>query len=189
MSDFKTPMRELHKAHRDFKSEWQRWRNGELTRKEKKESNAYEPASVSAARKSMLTALDRLFVSQIYPLETELRSNPSSAADKIIEFLRVDIPAFRCGYAKEFLLSKLKTVELTEEQKQSLREIALEVCEANHFRREFRRWCRLMIVLADKALTEKLIKLAESPNRYAERKASWMLETIFRHRPDLSGKK
>jgi hypothetical protein len=186
MNDFEVLMRELHKAHRNFQNEWRRWCASELTRKEKQELISHEVESVTIARNMMLAALDKLFDTKIYPLESELRTNPQSAADKIIEFLSVDIPAFRCGYAKEFLLARLKYIELNPAQKQRLRQIALNTCEAYNFRREFRRWCRLMIVLADRDFTERLINLTKSGNRYAQIKSKWMLDTIFRHRKDLT---
>jgi hypothetical protein len=186
MSDFRTPMRELHNAHRNFQNEWRRWRNGELKKEERKRLNPYEPESVTLARNAMLTALGKLFDSEIYPLELELRANSQFAADKIIEFLSIDILAFRCGYAKEFFLTKLKSVQLTGEQIKSLRQIALEMCEVYNFHREFRRWCHLMIKLADREFVEKLTQLSKSTNRYAAIKSKWMLETIFHHRKDLA---
>jgi hypothetical protein len=186
MSDFVNPMRELHGAHRNFKSEWRRWQNGEIKRKEKKELKGLEPESVSLARDKFYESLENLYQTKIYPLESKFCTDPQIAVDEVIEFLSVDIPAFRCGYAKEIFLSDLKKVSLSPEQKQRILQVTLEVCEAFNFRREFRRWCRLMIKLADREFVEKLTQLSKSTNRYAAIKSKWMLETIFRHRKDLA---
>jgi len=189
MSDYRELMRELHQAHQEFKKEWNDWRNGKVKPTEKKKLKKLkgrEPEAVTVARDKFYIALNRLYDTQLAPLEIAFRENPSSAADDVIEFLSVDITAHRCGYAKEWFLTKLKSVELTIARQQKLQQIALDLCESHSFRREINYWSRLMIKLADQDFVNKLNVLSNSSNRYAQIKAKWLLDKILHHRKDLA---
>ncbi len=105
-------MREASLAHKSFKQEWSDWRNGKL-KKHKKTKGNVEPESVTKARNDFNQKLDLLYSLKIGPLKKKFRDNPHSATAELAEFLSVDIPAFRCGYAKEVFLQWLKNVELT----------------------------------------------------------------------------
>ncbi len=182
-------MRELHKAHREFKKEWNDWRNEKIKPTEKEKLNKLkgrESEAVSIARDKFYVALNRLYDTQLQPLEIAFRENPLSAADDVIEFLSVDITAHRCGYAKEWFLTKLKSVELKTSQKLKLQQTALDLCESYNFRREINYWSRLMIKLADQNFINKLNALSNSSNRYAQIKAKWLLDKILHHRKDLT---
>lgn len=102
MNDYRHLMENLYLAHQNFQREWREWRNG------KQQLKGYEPESVTAARNKLLDALNLLYNTKLMPLETKFRANPESAVDEIIEFLSIDIPAFRCGYAKEWFLKNSK---------------------------------------------------------------------------------
>jgi hypothetical protein len=66
----------------------------------------------------------------------------------IFEFLQADPLFFRSGYAKEGLLTKLKSYPLTEKDKDALRAIILQrVDDEAEVRREFRHYVRLARVL------------------------------------------
>lgn len=148
-------MQEVHLAHKNFNDEFNNWRNG-WSNRYKRESP--EPKSVTEARNKVYQKLDVLFGSKIEPLEKKLNDHPHSAIDEILEFLSIDIPAFRCGYAKEVFLQKLKKVNLSDREREKLKPIALKFCETKNVRREFRRWCRLMIKNADQQFVSELEK-------------------------------
>lgn len=189
MSSYRELMRDLHEANREFKDEWNDWWNKKIKPTEKKKLKKLkgrEPESVTVARDKFYVALNRLYEMQLAPLAIAFRENPSSSADDVIEFLAVDITAHRCGYAKEWFLTKLKSVELTSSQKLKLQQIALNLCESYYFRREINYWSRLMIKLADKDFVNKLNALSNSSNRYAQIKAKWLIDKILHHRKDLT---
>lgn len=177
-------MNESYLAHIYFKNEWADWRNGKL-KKSKKQSGNAEPESVTKTRNEFHQRNNELFALKIYPLEKKFRENPHSALAELIEFLSVDIAAFRCGYAKEVFLQWLKRIELTEGEIKEIQRVALKMCETEIVRREFRRWCRLMIKLADADFILKLTDLMKNGEFFTRLKAMWMIELIETHRTDL----
>lgn len=186
MFGYQELMRETYSAHKNFKDEWSDWSNGKL-KKDKKSKGNVEPESVTKARNEFFRKLDVLYSLKIEPLEKKFRDDPHSATAELIEFLSVDIPAFRCGYAKEVFLQWLKNVELTTGEIKQFQQVALKMCETNNVRREFRRWCRLMIKLADEDFVLKLKSFVKSDELFTQLKAKWMLELIEKHRTDLRG--
>ena len=184
MNDYRHLMENLHLAHQKFQQQWRDWRNGKLPQEQLK---GYEPESVSAARKELLDALNFLFNTRLTPLEIKFRENPESAVDEITEFLSIDIPAFRCGYAKEWFLKKLKSVPLKSSQQQKLRQMALDLLARPKYCRELGAWSRLMIVLADESFIEELKNLSESADEMIGQRAKRVLDKIFHHRADLAG--
>jgi hypothetical protein len=109
-----------------------------------------------------------------------------SSIDSVIDFLEIDIPAFRCGYEKEWYLNKLKSLSLNKDQQDRLKTIALDLVSKSHYRREFQDWCRLMIVHADQPFFARLQELSASDEHWVQQKAKRMLETITNNRRDLS---
>lgn len=184
MFGYRDSMQEAYLAHKNFKDEWSNWRNGKL-KKTKKSSGNLEPESVMNARNKFLQKLGVLYELKIYSLEKKFRDNPKSAIDELIEFLSVDIMAHRCGYAKEVFLKWLKNIELTSNEVEQFQQVAIKVCETDNIRREFRRWCRLMIKLADEEFILKLKQLLKSENHYSRIKSKWMIDLIQKHRADL----
>ena len=186
MSDYRHLMENLYLAHQSFHRHWNEWQNGSLPQKVKKQLKGHEPESVTVARNKMLDALNLLFNTKLAPLEIKFRENPESAVDEIIEFLSIDIPAFRCGYAKEQFLKRLKSVPLKSFQQQKLREIALDLLSRPHYRREIGAWSRLMIALADQSFIEELENLSESSDEMIRQRAKRVRDKIFQHRTNLA---
>lgn len=87
-------MNESYSAHKNFKQEWADWRNGKL-KKDKKAKGNVELESVTKARNEFHQKNDALYSLKICPLEKKFRENPHSAVAELIEFLSVDIAAFR----------------------------------------------------------------------------------------------
>lgn len=186
MSKYRESMQAAHKANLDFKKEWNDWRSGRIKPAEKRKLKGREPESVTATRDKFWDALNRLYNTRLIPLEIAFLENPLTYADDVIEFLSVDVTAHRSGYAKEWFLKKLKSVELTDAQRLELQQVALDLCENSKFRREINYWSRLMIKVADKDFVNKLNAAANSSNHYARIKAKWFLDKILHHRKDLT---
>jgi len=184
MFGYRQLMDESYSAHKKFKQEWADWQNGKR-KKDKKAKGNVEPESVTKARNEFLQKNDSLYSLKIYPLEKNFWETPHSAFAELIEFLSVDIAAFRCGYAKEVFLQRLKNIELTAIEIKQIQQVALKMCETENVRREFRRWCRLMIRLADAEFILNLSGLSKNGNSLTRLKANWMLELLERHRTDL----
>ena len=121
---------------------------------------------------------------QAVPFEALMTGNPKGI-DTIIDFLEIDVPAFRCGYAKEYCFRKLKSCPLTDRQVQRRRNLAVTMC-TGPYRQEVRELTRLMIRLADSQFVEELRRLSlQSENSFAVHRALRMLEIILQGRPDL----
>ncbi len=191
MSNYAELMARLRETNQNFRKEWRRWKEGKLNHKQKLKLRRLklrdvEPETVTLARRDFIKSFDELYDTKLGPLEVKFQINPQLATDEILEFLSVDILAHRCGYLKEHFLKEIKRIELTSEQQQELRQISLTLCETYNFHREFRRWCRLAIIIADEDFIRELKKLSTSLNRYAQIKSKWVLDMIARHRKDLA---
>jgi hypothetical protein len=184
MFGYQTLMQETYLAHENFKDVWEKWRNGKL-KKINKAKRIAEPEIVTDARNKFHQKVNVLYGSRIEPLEVKFRRSPKLAFDELIEFLSVDITAFRSGYAKEIFLQWLKNTELSSKEIIQLQEVGLKMCQTDNVRREFRRWCRLMIKLADLDFIKKLEGLLESENKFTRLKSKWMIQLIQKHRLDL----
>ena len=187
MFGYRQLMEETYSAQKEFKQKWNDWRSVKLKKKEKskKQKGNVEPESVTQARNEYHRKLDKLYVQKLYPLEVNFRADPHSAFAELIEFLSVDIPAFRTGYAKEAFLRWLKNVDLSHGEIGEIRRVALEMCETPNVRREFRYWRRLMIKFGDADFLSELKKLTESDEPLTRMKAAQMSELIEKHRADL----
>src|SRR4051812_34063532 len=104
---YKNLMEKQYDAHRDFHRIWD----------QAKDKNCSE---VDDARNRFFAANDELWSTLLGPLQSKFHCDPNSAMDEVIHFLEVDVPAFRCGYLKEYFLQHLKSQELSEGQKQRL---------------------------------------------------------------------
>ena len=161
-----------HKAHRDFHYIWDR-------------TNDKNSPEVGEARNRFIAANDLLWSTLLGPLQNKFHNDPISAIDEIVDFLEADVPAFRCGYLKEYFLQHLKSQPLSEQQKERLRTIALKLCSSNMVRREFRRWAHLMTQIADTDFVLDLKKLAEKQAPHKRRGTSLMLKSVLDQRKDL----
>ncbi len=139
-----------------------------------------ESAAVTKAREEFLHANNELWSKLLYPLQNKFNIDRSSAIDEVMDFLEVDIPAFRCGYLKEYFLEHLKSVDLTDIQKKRLSDVALRLCESDTVRREFRRWVNLMRPLADGEFVLQLHKVISA--NHQNRAAKLMLDGVLKNR-------
>lgn len=143
-----------------------------------------EPAEVKEARNAFFKANDELWNKLLYPLQSRFHTNSESTVDELLDFLEVDIPAFRCGYLKEHFLERLKSVDLTDYQKLRLQKIALGLCKNDTVRREFRRWVNLMRKNADRDFVIQLRDMLATSSQ--TRAAKLMLEEVLGSRKELA---
>ena len=172
-TNFPRLVKSLHQATRIFHESWRR--------------NGYkrpEAIEVIDARNNAWSALSLLF-NELERYEKDFLAGETWAIDAIIEFLEVDIPAFRCGYAKERYYRKLKSLALTEQQKDRIKNIAFKMSQSDNYRREFRDLARLMVKLADREFVEKMKSISENSTPNIKFKIRIILETILQNRLDL----
>lgn len=170
-------MQDVYDTHIAFHKEFakgQRW-----------QAKGIERSEIVAARGRFNTAFQLLFSAQLIPLRASFVHDALSTVDKVIDFLDIDIPAFRCGYEKEWYLGKLKSVPLNPGQRDRLKKSALGLVSNQHYRRELRDWGRLMIVLADEPFVGNLRTLSNSPEHFIQQNARRMLKTVLDNRRDL----
>jgi hypothetical protein len=185
MFGYQLLMREVYSAHEKLKQEWADWQNGNLKKSKERKGNV-EPESVTKARDEFYDKLNLLYSLRLEPLEQKFRGDPHAAFAELMEFLSVDIAAFRTGYAKEVFLRWLKNVDLSQNEIRETQRTALEICAKPNIRREFRYWRRLMIKFADADFLLELKKLTESDEPLTRLKSAQMCEAIEKHRTDLS---
>ena len=171
---FQKPMQNLYDAHKEFQQSFY-WRGRDKDKK----------AAIDLARDKFWAALNFLWDTELDSLYRAVAAGGVAAADEIIDFLAVDIPAYRTGYAKEWFLRRLKKLPLTEAHREHLKAIALEMCGKPNYRREFTEWIRLIIVLADESFVSELQELSKSSDEFVRKKAERTLSVIFNHRKDL----
>lgn len=176
MNRFRESVERLYTTHTEFKRAWEAYRPYWRT--------TIEPQEVTDARNKFLAALDALF-DMLQPLERPFLAGEAEAIDAVLEFVEVDIPAFRCGYAKQWFFRKLKSLPLTKTQEARLRQSAYDLCRGPNYGREIADMGRLMIRLADKSLIRELRVLAESSDELVRRKSQRMLDVVLHHRKDL----
>ena len=177
---FRELMQNLYVAHQDFKNAWAMQHRSKLKNK--------KPSEVDLARNKFLDAMNLLFQTKLDPLRQAFLTDNISAVDAVIDFLAVDIPAFRCGYEKEWYLRRLKSLPLNETQKSRLKTIALDLSSKPDYRREFSDWAKLMIMLADENFIAELQTLLESSDEFMRKKVERMLTVILENRKDLKTK-
>jgi hypothetical protein len=174
-------MQNLYDAHQTFHKAWAKGQAASWKGK--------EPLDVSTSRDKFWDALNLLFQAKLDPLRQAFLTNRVDAVNDVIDFLAIDIPAFRCGYEKEWYLRRLKSLPLNDAQKARLKTIALDLARKPDYRREFYDWAKLMIVLADETSVDGLESLLESPNEFVRKKAERMLTVILQNRKDLKAKR
>jgi hypothetical protein len=119
------------------------------------------------------------------PLTAAFLAGDRAAINEVLNFLEVDVAAFRTGYSKEWYYGKLKGLKLEPSQVERLKEIAVRRCLSPEYRREDSELRRLMIRLADMNFVRRAAELPDSPNPYVRRKKWLMLEVVLRGRKDL----
>jgi hypothetical protein len=170
-------MEKLHTAHGELNQALKEWGAVGFANQ--------QPKPVIEKREKFWSAYRRLFDDYLYPLDARFRSGDEQAVNEVIDFLVTDIPAIRCGYLKEKWLRRLKSVPLSQTQRQRLTRAALSLCASPRFRREIAEWNKLMIRLADKETVTALLGLMESDNSFVKSKARHMLHGILQNRNDI----
>lgn len=109
-----------------------------------------------------------------------------TAIDAVLDFLEIDIPAFRAGYAKEWYYRRLKRMQLTDSHKERIKKLGMALLKQPDYRREWKELARLLIRVADQDLVTCLAALVTSDSSpFVKRRASRILESILNERHDL----
>ncbi len=174
--NFSPLVNSLYLANRNFKETLKKFGQG---------FRKTEPKEITTARSIYWKAFEDLF-NELEKYEKDFLAGDSEAIDSVINFLEIDIPAFRSGYAKENYLRKLKSLALNENQKKRLRNLAFNLCSSDSYRREFRYLVRLMIKIADADFIEKLKTLEKESHGIIRFKVNKMLIIILQNRKDLN---
>ena len=169
-------VKSLYLAHKNFTETWNKYGVG---------FKKAEPKEVTEARNIFWKASEDLF-KELWKYEKDFFAGDSDSIDAILNFLEIDIPAFRCGYAKEKFFRKLKSLHLNENQKERLRNLAYNLCLSESYRREFRDLVRLMIKIADTDFIERLKQIEKESDDIVKFKIKIMLKTVLQNREDLS---
>lgn len=143
-------------------------------------------AYTAAARDAAVR--DRLLRELFGLLPPDPATTDANGIDAILEFLKVDVLAHRCGYTKAWYYHRLKRVQLTPKQVERLRRHCLDVCSAKGNRPEISKLARLMVRHADARLITDLSALVKGKSEFARRKARKVLQVILNGRPDLRGR-
>src|SRR6266481_1432474 len=122
---------------------------------------------------------------RLTPLVNTIRSGNEYLVDEVLEFLAVDVLAFRCGYAKGKCYRRLKHVELSPSQVGRIKDIALKRCASNEYRYEDSELRRLATRIADLEFLEKIAAIpAHDGSRVAGHKER-MIRAVLDGRKDL----
>jgi hypothetical protein len=126
-----------------------------------------------------------LFEQYVEPDHEALARAEPQAVDRVIDFLETDVPAFRCGYAKEEYLKRLRSMPLDAPQRRRLMGYTLDVCRNPLHRREIKWAGRLMIRIPDQPFIDQLRGLSQDDNRRVAAKSGRMLGVVLNNRKDL----
>jgi hypothetical protein len=193
--EYRRLMEQIRLAHQAFKTSWTDARGTALERlapagrtaswEQVGQANriAYQAAQSLADRRNRL--LRELFAEHLGPLRDGLLAGEPDAINSIIDFLEVDVAAFRCGYAKQDYLRRLKTIPLTDQHQARLRQYGLRLCATPAHRREIREAARLMIRVADQDFVNQLRALTTGSNESVRRKVTKVLSVVLNGRKDL----
>ena len=193
--EFRRLMEQIRHAHEAFKTSWVEVRTAalkirSLTPKTASweriwEANgiAYAAAQPLADRRDRL--LKELFEEHLVPLHERLLNGDPDAVNAVIDFLEVDVSAFRCGFAKQDYLRRLKSVPLSAEHLERLSQYGLRLCGIPTHRREIGQAGRLMIRVANRDFVDHLEALTTSENRRVREKSAKMLTVVRNGREDL----
>lgn len=168
----------VRRAHLDFKNAYRRAKAGG-----DKDSKGLGKAE--AEREEFYKHL-RILSGLLEDIRKRVQDGGSEAIDDLIEYLAVDIPAFRSGYAKERFYRQLKKVPLTQAQINQLREIAVARCASTEYRRDDSELRRVMIRLADLNFLNRVAAIPALPGSRIEGQKRRMFQVVLGGRKDLS---
>jgi hypothetical protein len=149
------------------------------------QANAMAYAEARPYRDETNRLLRVLFERYVEPDGQALARGEPQAVDRVIDFLETDVPAFRCGYAKEEYIKRLRSMPLDARQRQRLMGYTLDLCRNPLHRREIKWAGRLMIRLAGQPFIDQLRGLTQDGNRRVAAKSGRMLEVVLHSRKDL----
>jgi len=149
--------------------------------KSKDEQAVAKARKLLDAFKEQFKALDN----RLTPLVETIRPGNEHLIDEALEFLAVDVLAFRAGYEKEKCYRRLKHLQLSPTQVEKIKDIALQRCASNECRREDAELRRLVTKIADLEFLEKVTAI---PTREGSRVAAHkqrMIEAVLAGRKEL----
>ena len=181
---------QIFEAHAQFKSVWTQAKAdvvgyAKLGTPEYYAANSHAYSVAAPETEKVNELLNELFCGELGEVEKKFLRGDFAAINTIIDFLELEIPAFRCGYSKEWYLRKMKRLPLSAQHASRLKSLALAMCRSASFRREFKEITRLMIILADPELIADLQAIRQSPSERVRLKSTRMLERILGNRLDL----
>ena len=133
----------------------------------------------------MYEEIGLLLYHHLEPLKDRFLAGDATAIDKVIEFLAIDLLAYGTEYRKQWYYRRLKQLDLTEQQADRVRDIAVARCASNEYRREDSELRRLMVRFANAKFVEQVEAIpARSGSRVFVHKDR-MLDVILAHRKDL----
>ncbi len=168
----------LRKAHAAHKDAYSKARSKLGTNQKAHEATRNELANLHAQLKFFYGTV-------LGPLADSFLAGKTHAIDEVLNFLEVDVPAFRTGYSKEWYYRKLKRLDLNPAQIERLRTIALHRCASPEYRREDSELRRLMIRLADMGFLQRVLDLPDRNDPHIARKKKLMIGVILLGRKDL----
>jgi len=169
---YRQKIQEIDASTRTFQAGWKRLRSshsaGETYRLLKKEYAHREQAVVA-------------FYELLAPLWQPFLNGDSEAIDAALDFLEIDIPAFRVGYAREWFYRRLKRTPISARQRARLLNIAYALFSQPGYRREALELSRLLIVVADGSTIDWLERLGQhGATDFIRRRAKLALEKLPR---------
>ena len=109
-------------------------------------------------------------------LLSDLRNKDTNAVEMAIRFLEADLRFFRSGYIKEGVIQLFVKVELSEQQRERLRNVVIAKINAQRTR-EFRRYCRLAAHLFSLEFRAKVEELKVDGDSQRKQK-KWVLQYL-----------
>lgn len=100
----------------------------------------------------------------------ELKKGNRAYCEPIIHFLEIDPYEYGSGYVKEKVWRYLQRVELTEKQKERLRQVALHYVR-NRMSREFFPMCRFMHSIKTQRFEHQVEQLMQTPDARVHQRA------------------
>ncbi len=164
-------------AHREFQADWRKYRPSHSA------SETYRLAhdTYYAREKAVADLFQRLAATDNAFLRGE-----AEAIDEVLDFLEIDIPAFRAGYVREWYYRRLKRLPLSEGQTNRIKNLGMALLTQPDYRREWTELARLLIRVADEDLIASLAKLIQSDaSQFVQRRARLVLERILNQRHEL----
>lgn len=167
----------VRRAQLDFKNEYR-------LPKGSRDKNSKGRRKAEAELEKLYKPL-RILYGLLEDIRKRLADGSSQAVDDLLEYLAVDIPAFRSGYAKEGFYRQLKKIPLTQAQIDRLRDITIARCASAEYRRDDSELRRLMIGLSDIDFLNRIGAIPSSPGSRIERHKRRMFEVVLGGRKDL----